>query len=121
KVIIPMFASPISGFMLGFLIMGVLYALLRNWKPRSVNTLFGKAQIASAMAMGLMHGTNDAQKTMGIIALALASGTSDGHLNGLPGWLSFLQTPTPEPGQNLSIALWIKLMCALVMAAGTAA
>jgi PiT family inorganic phosphate transporter len=80
KVIIPMFASPISGFMLGFLVMGMLYALLHNWTPRRVNAVFGKAQLLSAASMGFMHGTNDAQKTMGIIALALASGTAEGRL-----------------------------------------
>ena len=73
-----------SGFVLGFFIMGLLYALLRNWKPRTVNAVFGKAQMFSAAGMGLMHGTNDAQKTMGIIALALASGTAEGRLANLP-------------------------------------
>jgi inorganic phosphate transporter, PiT family len=120
KVVIPMFASPLLGFVLGFFVMGLLYALLRNWKPRTVNTFFGKAQLFSAMGMGLMHGTNDAQKTMGIVALALASGTAAGRLANLPGWLSFLEVPAPEPGQSVTIALWIKVMCALVMAAGTA-
>ncbi len=61
-----------------FFVMGLLYALLRNWKPRTVNAVFGKAQMFSAAGMGLMHGTNDAQKTMGIVALALASGTARG-------------------------------------------
>lgn len=121
KVVIPMFASPVIGFALGFLIMGLLYGLLRNWKPRTVNTVFGKAQLFSAMSMGLMHGTNDAQKTMGIVALALASGTAEGRLANLPRWLSFLQVETPAPGQSLTIAVWIKVTCALVMAAGTAA
>jgi PiT family inorganic phosphate transporter len=121
KVIIPMVASPLSGFVLGFFIMGLLYALLRNWKPRTVNMVFGKAQMVSAMGMGFMHGTNDAQKTMGIVALALAAGTAAGHTTNLPGWLSFLRVSPPEPGQSLTIALWIKVMCALVMAAGTAA
>jgi PiT family inorganic phosphate transporter len=121
KVIIPMFASPVFGFLLGFFIMSLLYAFLRNWKPRTVNVVFGKAQIFSAMGMGFMHGTNDAQKTMGIVALALATGTANGKLSHLPGWLSFLQVAPPEPGQSLTIALWIKVMCALVMAAGTAA
>jgi PiT family inorganic phosphate transporter len=121
KVIVPMFASPLTGFMLGFLIMGLLYALLRNWKPRTVNVVFGKAQILSAMGMGFMHGTNDAQKTMGIVALALASGTAAGRLANLPSWMSFLQIHPPGPGETLEIAWWIKVMCALVMAAGTAA
>jgi PiT family inorganic phosphate transporter len=120
KVIIPMFASPLLGFVLGFLVMGLLFAILRNQTPRTVNAIFGKAQLASAMSMGFMHGTNDAQKTMGIIALALASGTANGRLANLPSWLSFLQTSAPEPGGSLAIATWIKLMCAIVMAAGTA-
>jgi PiT family inorganic phosphate transporter len=120
KVIIPMFASPVAGFILGFAVMALLYALLRNWKPRTVNAVFGKAQLLSAMSMGLMHGTNDAQKTMGIIALALASGTASGRLDNLPSWLSFLHIHEPAPGQSLAIAWWIKVTCALVMAAGTA-
>jgi PiT family inorganic phosphate transporter len=120
KIVIPMFASPLLGFVLGFFIMGLLYALLRNWKPRTVNAVFGKAQMFSAVSMGLMHGTNDAQKTMGIVALALASGEAEGRLANLPTWLSFLHVGTPEPGHNLTIAIWIKVMCALVMAAGTA-
>jgi len=121
KVIVPMVASPLAGFVLGLSIMGLLYALLRNWKPHTVNLVFGKAQIVSAAGMGLMHGTNDAQKTMGIIALALASGTTTGRLANLPHWLSFLQVAAPKPGTNLTIALWIKITCALAMAAGTAA
>jgi PiT family inorganic phosphate transporter len=120
KVIIPMFASPIGGFFLGLIIMGLLYALLRNWRPRTVNSFFGKAQLGSAMAMGFMHGTNDAQKTMGIIALALASGTANGGLDGLPTWLNFLKTAPAEAGASLTIDTWIKVLCALVMAAGTA-
>lgn len=120
KVIIPMFASPMAGFVLGLLAMGLLYALLQKWKPSTVNKVFGKAQLASAMSMGFMHGTNDAQKTMGIIALALASATADGRFAELPSWLHFLHTPPAEPGQSLAIATWIKVTCALVMAAGTA-
>jgi PiT family inorganic phosphate transporter len=121
KVIVPMFGSPLIGFVLGFFIMGLLYALLRNWKPRSVNAVFGKAQMVSAAGMGLMHGTNDAQKTMGIIALALASGTADRRLANLPEWLSFLRVAAPGTGHNLTIAVWIKVTCAMVMAAGTTA
>jgi PiT family inorganic phosphate transporter len=120
KVVVPMFASPIIGFILGFIIMGLLYALLRNWKPRTVTNVFGRAQLLSAVSMGFMHGTNDAQKTMGIIALALASGTSTGRFDNLPSWLSFLRISHPDPGQAVTIAWWIKVMCALIMAAGTA-
>jgi len=121
KVFVPMVSSPLAGFAIGMLVMGLLYFLLRNWKPRLVNAVFGKAQMVSAAGMGFMHGTNDAQKTMGIIALALAAGTADGSLAELPGWLSFLRTASPTPGVDLEIALWIKIVCAVVMAAGTAA
>jgi len=121
KVVIPMFSSPLAGFVLGMFVMGLLYFLLRNWKPHWVNVWFGKAQMASAAGMGFMHGTNDAQKTMGIIALALAAGTADGSLDDAPGWLSFLRTAKDSPNHDLEIAMWIKIVCALVMAAGTAA
>jgi PiT family inorganic phosphate transporter len=116
-----MFASPAVGFVLGMILMALLYGLLRNWRPRTVNAVFGKVQMASAAGMGFMHGTNDAQKTMGIIALALAAGTEAGRLDGLPNWLGFLRVLPPEPGRDLAIAAWIKVLCAVVMAAGTAA
>jgi len=121
KVIIPMVTSPACGFILGFLIMAVLYVALQKMRPQMVNNIFGKMQILSAGSMGFMHGTNDAQKTMGIIALALLAGTKAGNFENLPGWLSFLHTPEPAKGKELEIALWIKVVCALTMAAGTAA
>ncbi|PYJ02575.1 MAG: inorganic phosphate transporter [Verrucomicrobia bacterium] len=120
KVIVPMVTSPIAGLILGFLVMALLYVLLRNVRPLTVNRFFGKAQMCSAGAMGFMHGTNDAQKTMGIIALTLLAATKAGHLQNLPGWLGFLRTPEPAPGKDMEIALWIKVTCALTMCAGTA-
>ena len=57
--------------------------------PRWVNAFFGKAQICSSGYMGFAHGLNDAQKTMGIIALALVSATRAGALDQLPAWLQF--------------------------------
>lgn len=121
KVIVPMASSPICGFLLGFALMAVLYLTLQKIRPTIVNKIFGKMQMVSAGAMGLMHGTNDAQKTMGIIALALVAGTTTGAFDNLPPWLQFLHTPEPEKGKSVEIALWIKITCALVMAAGTAA
>ncbi len=121
KVVFPMVTSPVAGFTVGFLIMGLLYFLLRHWKPVTVNRVFGKAQLASAAYMGFAHGTNDAQKSMGIIALALVAATSAGTFANLPDWLSFLKTAPPEAGKNLEIAVWIKVLCALTMCAGTAA
>jgi PiT family inorganic phosphate transporter len=70
--------------------------------------------------MGLSHGLHDAQKTMGIIALALAGATSAGSLDHLPGFLNFLRVEQ-DASKSFEIALWIKLVCALTMAAGTAA
>ncbi len=120
KVIVPMITSPIIGLCLGFLLMGLLYLLLRNWKPQWVNNVFGRMQIVSSAAMGFMHGTNDAQKTMGIIALALVAGTSAGAFENAPEWINFLKTTKSETGE-LEIAMWIKVTCAITMCAGTAA
>lgn len=115
KVIIPMFSSPVLGFIGGFLIMTILYFIAYFMKPMLVNLLFGKLQLVSAAYMGFSHGSNDAQKTMGIIALALFTATKAGELQNLPGWLGFLHTPKFE------VAVWVKIICALTMAAGTAA
>lgn len=120
KVIVPMVLSPLAGFVLGFTLMALLYVLLRKQRPQRVNSFFGVAQMFSAAGMGFMHGTNDAQKTMGIIALVLLAGTKAGDFAGLPHWLSFLHTPEPPPNSKLVIPLWIKVTCAFVMASGTA-
>ena len=130
KVVVPMISSPLLGFAAGFLVMGLLFALfwamsystgfLRHLaRPRWANAFFGKAQIASASFMGLAHGLNDAQKTMGIIALALISAQQAGTLNDLPGWLGWLH-PSEAALAKGDIDLWIKVTCALTMAAGTA-
>ncbi|MGO1001549.1 anion permease [Lysobacter sp. CA196] len=131
KVIVPMFTSPVLGFTAGFLVMGVLFAIIsfmarsggvlaRIARPRWVNSFFGKAQLLSAAGMGFAHGMNDAQKTMGIIALALMSAQQAGTLDNLPVWLAFLH-PSADAIAHNDIDTWIKLTCAVVMAAGTAA
>jgi len=148
KVIFPMISSPLVGFIGGFLLMGLLYFLLRNWRPVTVNRTFGKLQLLSASCMGFAHGMNDAQKTMGIITLALVVATKTGLLVSAPHWLAWLQTPEgtpagylapvawcithlpvwlqfgyhphqPEP-TNQFIPAWIIVLCALTMCAGTA-
>lgn len=119
KVVIPMLVSPVCGIIIGFLIMGMLYFLLRKWRPHTVKTVFGNLQIFSAMGMGISHGLNDAQKTMGIIALTLVAGTKSGALDHIPDFMGFLKTLEPGSGQKLEVAMWIKVMCALTMAAGT--
>jgi inorganic phosphate transporter, PiT family len=130
KVIVPMILSPLLGFALGFLLMGGLYALL-SWFSRRhgflhrlgrtpfVNSFFGKAQIVSASAMGLAHGMNDAQKSMGIIALALAGATTAHQFDRLPSWLVFLRIHESTTG-GFVVPPWIAVVCALTMAAGTA-
>jgi PiT family inorganic phosphate transporter len=120
KVIVPMIISPVLGLVIGFLVMGALYFLLRNWRPSTVSKTFGKLQLLSSAYMGFSHGTNDAQKTMGIIALALVAATSSGLFDHLPTWLVFLYTAPPARNQPLEIAIWIKALCALTMCAGTA-
>ncbi|HST27097.1 MAG TPA: inorganic phosphate transporter [Rudaea sp.] len=129
KVILPMFVSPLAGFVIGFVVMGSLFAVLsffnglggaatRATRPRTINAVFGKLQVLSSGFMGVSHGLNDAQKTMGIIALALAGATTAGSLDHLPAWMHFLRVPTDAHGQ-FGIAVWIKVVCALTMAAGT--
>jgi inorganic phosphate transporter, PiT family len=103
KVFIPMFTSPICGFILGFLLMALLYVLLRNWRPATVNRVFGKLQLLSAGYMGFSHGSNDAQKTMGIVALTLLAGTKAGTFDDLPGWLGFLRAMEAPPGHGQEI------------------
>jgi inorganic phosphate transporter, PiT family len=114
KVVFPMFAAPVLGLVAGFLLMGLMILLLRKMRPHLINMIFGKMQLLSAAWIGFSHGTNDAQKTMGIIALVLYTSTRGGALDGLPHWLEFLRTP------NFEVAIWIKVLCALTMAAGTA-
>ncbi|MDQ3510855.1 MAG: inorganic phosphate transporter, partial [Pseudomonadota bacterium] len=126
KVIVPMVSSPVLGFVAGFLLMGLLFAVIsmmasgggvmaRMARPRWVNGFFGKFQIVSAAGMGFAHGLNDAQKTMGIIALALVSAQIAGTLDALPPWLAFLH-PSPGALAEGDIDTWIKITCALVMA-----
>jgi PiT family inorganic phosphate transporter len=95
KVIIPMITSPLIGFFGGMLVMGLLYAILRSARPRFVNRFFGKAQILSASFMGFAHGLADAQKTMGVITLALVTATATGSFVHLPNWLNFLRMDSP--------------------------
>lgn len=130
KVIIPMVLSPILGMAVAFALMLGLYLLLlwcsrrrgfleRFGRTPFVNSFFGKSQIGSAAVMGLSHGMNDAQKTMGIVALALAGATMAGTLDGLPQWLDFLRIQKSPDGQ-FSVPVWVVVLCALTMAAGTA-
>jgi PiT family inorganic phosphate transporter len=115
KVVAPMMIAPVAGLLIAFIVMGILLFFLRSARPVPVNRTFKTLQWFSSAWMSFSHGTNDAQKTMGVIALTLFTASKAGAFKDLPEWLKFLHTPTFE------IATWIKVACALTMAAGTAA
>ena len=98
KVLIALFTSPIIGFVFGYLILRLVFALSWNATPH-INAFFKRSQLVTALALALSHGTNDAQKTMGIITLALVTG----------GYLTVFAVPT-----------WVILLCAGMIALGTA-
>ena len=119
KVIVPMFLAPLCGLIIAFIITAVLYTFLKalnrttDIRARHSNRGFRLMQLASSSWMAFEHGRNDAQKTMGIIALTLFLATTQGGaFTHLPQWLEFLRTP------KFDIATWIKVVCALTMAAG---
>lgn len=99
KVVIPLVTSPIVGFLFGFIIMQLLFEVLRPLTQTIVNRWFAKLQIVSAAFMSYSHGNNDAQKSMGIITLALVSA----------GYV----------GSDAGIPTWVKISCAVAMALGT--
>ena len=115
KVVLPMVTSPLLGFFGGAFLMFLLTICIHRLTPRVVNGVFGKLQLVSAGFMAHSHGSNDAQKTMGIIALALFTGTKSGAFDHLPPWAVFLRTP------EFVVDKWVIVLCALTMAAGTAA
>ena len=98
KILLWLVLSVVIGFISGYVIMTVMNWILRKTRPATVTKVFSKLQIASAAAMALNHGSNDAQKSMGIITMALVSG----------GIL-----------KEFSVPLWVKLACACAMALGT--
>jgi len=115
KVIVPMISSPLLGFAFGAALMFLIIISFYWITPHTAKISFGRLQLISASLMAISHGSNDAQKTMGIIALALFSATTAGTLDHLPPMLAFLRTPT------FHVEPWVILLCALTMAAGTAA
>jgi PiT family inorganic phosphate transporter len=123
KIIYPSITSPVLGLIIGFLVMAILYFSFKKvWDAKWIQKFFGKLQIASSTYMGIAHGSNDAQKIMGIIALSLMAASAAGQLDNLPMWLDFLRHPMVVSANGTkSIATWIIVVCAIVMAAGTAA
>ena len=103
KSLIGLVTSPLGGFLIALMLMVAIYWIFSRARPSAVRRIFGKAQILSAAFMAFSHGTNDAQKTMGIVALAI-------YLNSNPG------APPPE---EFPVATWIIVSCAAVMGLGT--
>lgn len=87
KVVIPMVLSPLVAFSLGFAMMLLIMWLFRNQSPSKVSRGFRLAQVLSAAAMALGHGLQDAQKTMGVIFLALLTGGYVNRGDPLPLWV----------------------------------
>lgn len=114
KVIVPMISSPIFGFLFGVVLMFSIIIAFYWITPRQAKMGFGHLQLVSASLMAISHGSNDAQKTMGIIALTLFSATTAGTFNHLPSALAFLRTPT------FHVDFWVIVLCAMTMAMGTA-
>ncbi len=105
KVLVPLVLSPLIGIGGGFVLMVVLLNVFRRAHPGRLNDAFRRLQILSASYMAFSHGSNDAQKTMGIMTLALVAG----------GVLA------AAPGERPTIPLWVILVAATAISLGTAA
>ncbi len=99
KIVIALIASPIFAICTGIVVMRLLYGIFGNLKPSTVNDKFRKAQMFVAATMAFSHGSNDAQKSMGIMTLALLAG----------GYIDVFEVPT-----------YVKVLAATAMACGTA-
>src|SRR5574337_768166 len=98
KILTSLLISPVFGFVFGYLFMKLILSLFGRLSPGVVSKYFGRLQIVSSSFMAFGHGSNDAQKAMGIITMALVSG----------GVLTSMEVPK-----------WVVLICALAMGFGT--
>lgn len=98
KIVLSLIISPVAAMAVGYVLMKIVFAICHSYKPAKVNLTANRLQIISAALMAFSHGSNDAQKSMGIITLALLSG----------GFISSLEVPDI-----------VKLLCAAAMACGT--
>ncbi len=100
KIIVVLLLSPVLGFIVGYIVMSILFLIFGRSSPVRTNEVFRRLQVFSACLMSFSHGSNDAQKSMGIITMSLVSA----------GILTDFHVP-----------LWVVISCATAMAAGTAA
>ncbi|MEV6796185.1 inorganic phosphate transporter [Streptomyces sp. NPDC051320] len=99
KIVIPMLASPVIGLVVGYLVMVVILWLFRKSNPHKAKRGFRIAQTVSAAGMALGHGLQDAQKTMGVVVMALVISGHQSYTDAIP--------------------VWVKLVCALMLSLGT--
>lgn len=111
-VIIPMFASPVVGFFLGYILMKVLLRAVANLPYHRTMRRFRFLQTISAALMALGHGLQDAQKTMGVIVMALLAGGYGEHHN-----IYSFNPVTNE--MDITIPLWVKVSAAVAISLGT--
>ena len=125
KLIKPMVISPFVGFTLGVIFMMLLTMLIvrLSVRPSIVSNVFGKLQLVSAGLMGFSHGSNDSQKTVGIITFALIVGVGAGAFDPAhaPYWAQWFKPTLNAKNGVDQVPLWIIALCAVTMAAGTAA
>jgi PiT family inorganic phosphate transporter len=100
KVLVPLVGSPLVGFVFGLLFMALIFNVFQRANPRILNSIFRRLQVLSAGYMAFSHGSNDAQKTMGIMTMALVSA----------GVIDTFEVP-----------LWVILTAATAISLGTAA
>jgi PiT family inorganic phosphate transporter len=98
KVVLPMFISPVVGLVLGYLVMTAILWLFRSADAHRTARGFRRAQIVSSASLAFGHGLQDAQKSMGVIVLALVIAGRQ---------------------HDYSVPLWVILLCATALAAGT--
>jgi PiT family inorganic phosphate transporter len=137
KVLLPLFASPLAGFLLAWLLMGLVNGIFGSFRPGPLNRGFARLQLLTAAGMAFSHGTNDAQKSMGIITLALlvfaASGSAPSAevptaalaQAGVADVPAAKAEPAEKAGdghakKKTRVELWVILSCAAAMAFGTA-
>ena len=103
KVIVALVFSPFFGFLASFLLMVGTYWIVRRTRPVVINKVFRRLQLLSSGFMAISHGSNDAQKTMGVITMALVS-----------------YEGTWDPMAKFPVPTWVVLACAIAMGLGTA-
>ncbi|MBK8168745.1 MAG: inorganic phosphate transporter [Sandaracinaceae bacterium] len=113
KVLVPLVLSPTLGFFVALFTMAGLLWIVRGFRPSSVHRGSRRMQLVSACVMAFSHGSNDAQKSMGIITLALASFAASGDTSQFPAGMF--------PAHPDHVPYWVVVTCALAIGLGTMA